>query len=33
MNEALRNHIQQQHELLESTLRRVLREELERTGK
>jgi uncharacterized protein (DUF4415 family) len=33
MNEALRVHIQQQHEPLESTLRRVLREELERTGK
>jgi uncharacterized protein (DUF4415 family) len=34
MNEALRSHIRQQHEPLESTLRRVLREELdERTGK
>jgi uncharacterized protein (DUF4415 family) len=33
INEALRSHIQQQHEPLESTLRRVLREELERTGK
>jgi uncharacterized protein (DUF4415 family) len=33
INEALRNHIQQQHEPLEATLRRVLREELERTGK
>jgi uncharacterized protein (DUF4415 family) len=33
MNEALRAHIRQQHEPLESTLRRVLREELERTGK
>jgi uncharacterized protein (DUF4415 family) len=33
INEALRNHIQQQHEPLETTLRRVLREELERTGK
>lgn len=33
MNEALRTHIQEQHEPLESTLRRVLREELERTGK
>jgi uncharacterized protein (DUF4415 family) len=33
MNEALRTHIQKQHEPLESTLRRVLREELERTGK
>jgi uncharacterized protein (DUF4415 family) len=32
MNEALRSHIRQQHEPLESTLRRVLREELERTG-
>jgi uncharacterized protein (DUF4415 family) len=33
INEALRAHIQQQHEPLESTLRRVLREELERMGK
>ncbi|WP_404787341.1 BrnA antitoxin family protein [Altericista sp. CCNU0014] len=33
MNEALRSHIRQQHEPLESTLRRVLREELERAGK
>lgn len=33
MNEALRSHIRQQHEPLESTLRRVLREELEQTGK
>ena len=33
MNEALRTHIQAQHEPLESTLRRVVREELERTGK
>lgn len=33
INEALRNHIQQQHEPLETTLRRVLREELERTSK
>ncbi|NJM76597.1 MAG: BrnA antitoxin family protein [Acaryochloridaceae cyanobacterium RU_4_10] len=33
INEALRSHIQQQHEPLETTLRRVLREELERTGK
>jgi uncharacterized protein (DUF4415 family) len=33
INEALRNHIQQQHEPLETTFRRVLREELERTGK
>jgi uncharacterized protein (DUF4415 family) len=33
MNEALRSHVRQQHEPLESTLRRVLREELERTGK
>jgi uncharacterized protein (DUF4415 family) len=29
MNEDLRSHIRQQHEPLESTLRRVLREELE----
>ena len=33
MNEALRSHIQRQQEPLESTLRRVLREELERMGK
>jgi uncharacterized protein (DUF4415 family) len=33
INEALRSHIRQQHEPLESTLRRVLREELDRTGK
>jgi uncharacterized protein (DUF4415 family) len=33
MNEALRTHIQKQHEPLEATLRRVLREELERTSK
>jgi uncharacterized protein (DUF4415 family) len=33
INEAFRAHIQQQHEPLESTLRRVLREELERMGK
>jgi len=33
INDALRIHIQNQHEPLESTLRRVLREELERTGK
>ena len=33
INEALRQHIQQQHEPLESTLRRVLREELDRTGR
>jgi uncharacterized protein (DUF4415 family) len=33
MNEALRTHIQEQHEPLESTLRRVLREELDRAGK
>ena len=33
MNEALRSHIQLQQEPLESTLRRVLREELERMGK
>ncbi|NDJ19751.1 BrnA antitoxin family protein [Myxacorys almedinensis] len=30
INEALRQHIQQQREPLEATLRRVLREELER---
>ncbi len=30
INEALRAHIQQQHEPLEATLRRVLREELDR---
>ena len=33
INEALRQHIQQQREPLETTLRRVLREELERAGK
>ena len=33
INEALRQHIQQQHEPLETTLRRVLREELEQMGK
>jgi uncharacterized protein (DUF4415 family) len=33
MNAALRSHISQQHEPLESTLRRVLREELGQTGK
>jgi uncharacterized protein (DUF4415 family) len=33
MNKALRSHIRQQHEPLESTLRRVLREELERASK
>lgn len=33
INEALRQHIQQQREPLEMTLRRVLREELERAGK
>jgi uncharacterized protein (DUF4415 family) len=33
INEALRQHIEQQREPLESTLRRVLREELERGGK
>jgi len=33
INEVLRIHMQKQHEPLESTLRRVLREELERTGK
>jgi uncharacterized protein (DUF4415 family) len=32
INEALRQHIQQQREPLEMTLRRVLREELERAG-
>ncbi len=31
LNEALRTHIHKQHEPLESTLRRVLREELGRT--
>jgi uncharacterized protein (DUF4415 family) len=30
INEALRQHIQQNHEPLEATLRRVVREELER---
>jgi uncharacterized protein (DUF4415 family) len=33
INEALCRHIQQQREPLEITLRRVLREELERVGK
>lgn len=33
INEALRQYIQQRHEPLEETLRRVLREELERIGK
>lgn len=33
INEALRQHIQQQHEPLEITLRRVVREELERVKK
>jgi uncharacterized protein (DUF4415 family) len=33
INEALRQHIQHQREPLEMTLRRVLREELERAGK
>jgi uncharacterized protein (DUF4415 family) len=33
INEALRQHIEQQREPLEATLRRVLREELERVGK
>ena len=33
INEALRHHVQQQREPLETTLRRVLREELERIGK
>lgn len=32
INDALRNYIQQHHEPLEETLRRVLREELERVG-
>lgn len=32
INEALREHIKQSDEPLESTLRRVLREELRRTG-
>lgn len=32
INEALRQHIQQQREPLEATLRRVLREELKRVG-
>lgn len=33
INEALRQHIQQKHEPLEMTLRRVLREELEQARK
>ncbi|MBW4470743.1 MAG: BrnA antitoxin family protein [Stenomitos rutilans HA7619-LM2] len=33
INEALHQHIEQKHEPLEATLRRVLREELERVGK
>lgn len=33
INEALRQHIQKQRESLETTLRRVLREELERLEK
>lgn len=33
INDALRQHMQQQREPLEETLRRVLREELERIGK
>jgi uncharacterized protein (DUF4415 family) len=33
INNALREHIQNQRESLEVTLRRVLREELERAGK
>ncbi|BAU14266.1 CopG/DNA-binding domain-containing protein [Leptolyngbya sp. NIES-3755] len=33
INEALRQHIEQQREPLEATLRRVLREELERVRK
>lgn len=33
INEALRQHIHQQREPLETTLRRVLREELERLEK
>ena len=32
INEALSQHIQQSHEPLEETLRRVVREELERIG-
>lgn len=33
INEALKQHIQQQREPLETTLRRVVREELDRVGK
>ncbi len=33
INQALQQHIQQQREPLETMLRRVLREELERTGR
>jgi uncharacterized protein (DUF4415 family) len=33
INEALRQHIEQRREPLEATLRRVLREELDRVGK
>lgn len=33
INDALREYIQQRHKPLEETLRRVLREELERIGK
>ncbi len=33
INDVLRQYIQQRHEPLEETLRRVLREELERIGK
>jgi len=33
INDVLRQHIQQQREPLEETLRRVLREELDRIGK
>ena len=32
INEALQQHIQKQHEPLETVLRRVLREELDRAG-
>ena len=33
INDALKTHIQQQREPLETTLRRVVREELDRAGK
>jgi len=32
INDALRDHIQEQHEPLEATLRRVIREELQHTA-